>query len=43
MTRKVFYAVCAFMIILMGFQSCKARKGCGCGNNMNYYNPKKGR
>lgn len=43
MKRKILLALSALLIITMTLESCKAGKGCGCGNNLNHYNPKKGR
>jgi len=43
MKVRILYCVCALLLMTAVMQSCKAGKGCGCGNNLNHYDPKRGR
>jgi hypothetical protein len=43
MKRKPTYILLGLFLFALAIDSCKAGKNCGCGNNLNYYNPKKGR
>jgi hypothetical protein len=43
MSKKTIVLILVFAGLVFFLESCRAGKGCGCGNNLNYYNPKKGR
>lgn len=41
MKSKLLILTGFLFLLTIGLQSCAVKKGCGCGNNLNYYKPKK--
>lgn len=41
MAKKLLLLFIGLLLSSIYFSSCKSQKGCGCGNNLNYYKPKK--
>ncbi len=41
MLKRMFTVLGLLFVMTVVVSSCKAKKGCGCGHNLNYYKPRK--